>query len=122
MPLPQGWVATAKGQGLAVGPQGRAVGALEPSADPLPPASVVEQALTQASAQALEPLASEGFVGFTYDVSNDAGAVARGFVGVRQVGRGTVRCASTEHAALADLAPLAALCRGVSLADAGVAN
>lgn len=121
VPLPQGWSATAEGTGLAVGPQGRPVGALEPSADPLPPASVIEQALSQAHAQALEPLAADGFVGFTYDVANDAGLTARGFVGVRQVGRGTVRCASTELAALTDLAPLAALCRAVSLADGGVA-
>ncbi len=120
VPLPTGWTAATEGAGLAVGPPGRVVGALEPSADPLPPASVVEQALSQARAQALEPLAADGFVGFTYDVSNDAGAVARGFVGVKRVGRGSVRCASTEFAALADLAPLAALCRGVSLADGGV--
>lgn len=112
--LPEGWVATPAGTGLDVGPKGRVVLQLEPSARALPSLEALLQQLTVQGVRVTQKDETGGFVGVRYALSLDGGG-GEGFVGVKRVGARTVWCATTGGASGAEVAEAYALCREVAV-------
>lgn len=111
VPRPEGWQAIAVGQSLEVGPKGQAALTLQSSTEPLPTAAALKTSMQRGGALELTEISSQGFVGFTHRLADDAGVA---FVGVKADGSSSVRCASTPRAVASDVELAIGVCRQVS--------
>jgi hypothetical protein len=111
VPLPEGWVATAAGTGLTVGPRGRVVVTLERRSGEVPLASELRDAVKDEGATEVLLDEGEGYAAVRYRL----GPTRDGFLAARRVGPRTVFCASTARASPTDVDDGLALCRQVGL-------
>jgi hypothetical protein len=121
VPLPDGWKATVGPTGsLQVGPAGKTVLELESSSRPLPALAALEEAVASQDVGVLATEEAAGWVFVRYAVHADGGG-AEAFLGVRQVGRRTVWCASVAGAEAEEVTQAAQVCErmGGEAADAG---
>lgn len=110
VPLPSGWVATAVGAGLAIGPKGRVVVTLETRSGEVPRAAELRDLVEEEGATAVLLDEGDGYAAARYRL----GAERDGFLASKRVGRKTVLCASTSRATPSDVDDGLALCRQVS--------
>lgn len=115
VPLPEGWVATARGAGLSVGPRGRVVATLEPLGGEVPRPATLARAVTAEGASDVLEDEGTGYAAVRYTL----GAGRDGFLAVKRLGSRTVWCASTADATEGDVENGLALCRNLG-ADAPV--
>lgn len=114
VPLPDGWVATPKGAGLAVGPKGRVVATLEPRAGDVPKSLELSRAVTAEGAFDVTREDGDGYSAVRYAL----GSGREGFLAVKRTPAKTVWCASTAEARPADIDDGLALCRSIGAEQA----